>query len=135
MPRRERVLLAEDDHELRAALVDILEGAGFEVLEAGDATEVKEYAETCFLLNVPRRRVDVLVSDIRMPGMNGLCLLEYVRELGWDVPAVLITAFGGPETHELARELGAHAVLEKPFAGDELERILREALDEGPTAR
>jgi len=123
-----RVLLAEDDAELRPVLVEILEAGGFEVVDVPDGLAVQSYADDCFTLDMPHRRVHVLVSDIRMPGLSGLRLLEHIRDLGWDVPAVLITAFGDSETRELARELGAYAVLDKPFTPEALQRTVREAL-------
>ncbi|MBZ0122259.1 MAG: response regulator [Sandaracinaceae bacterium] len=122
-----RVLLAEDDSELRPTLVEILEKAGFEVIDVSDGLAVQAYADDCFVYDKPHRRVHVLVSDIRMPGLNGLRLLEHVRDLGWDVPTVLITAFGDAETRALAKELGAYRVLDKPFSPEALQECVRDA--------
>lgn len=61
--------------------------------------------------------IDLLICDVRIPGVTGLSLLEELRE--WrpthELPVILITAFGSPEVHARARKLGASTVLDKPF--------------------
>jgi DNA-binding NtrC family response regulator len=130
MARAARVLLAEDDYDLRIAIADGLRAAGLEVIDVGNGDLVKSYLEDCLELDLPRPRIHVLVSDIRMPGQTGLNLLEYLQSIGQDVPTILVTAFGDPETHALARKLGARAVLDKPFDLDVLEKTVRDVLDE-----
>jgi CheY-like chemotaxis protein len=58
---------------------------------------------------------DVVVADLRMPGMSGMQVLESVRTRSWNVPVVLISAFGDDEARRRARSLGASAFLEKPI--------------------
>jgi two-component system, response regulator, stage 0 sporulation protein F len=130
MARAARVLLAEDDYDLRCAIAAGLRAAGHEVIDVGNGDLVKAYFEECLELDLPKPRIHVLVSDIRMPGQTGLNLLEYLRSIGADMPTILVTAFGDPETHELARKLGARAVLNKPFDLEMLEKTLRDVLDE-----
>jgi DNA-binding NtrC family response regulator len=67
----------------------------------------------------PARPLDLIVSDVRMPGWTGLDLLDVVRRARMGTPVLLITAFGAPETHQEAARLGAGAVLNKPFDLDE----------------
>jgi FixJ family two-component response regulator len=74
--------------------------------------------------------VHVLVTDLRMPGMNGLSLLSYIQQLGWELPTVVITAFGDDETRRLAQKFGAHAILDKPVELDALQQAVRSALGE-----
>ena len=61
------------------------------------------------------RTIDVVVSDIHMPGTTALEVLAEFRQLADEIPIVLITAFGSAETHDRARSLGAVAVIDKPF--------------------
>ena len=82
-------------------------------------------------LEAEDRPFDLVVSDVRMPGVDGLSVLEGLS--GWDelqnLPMVLITAFGNPHLHELARRFGAVSLLEKPFEMTALMRVVREAID------
>jgi two-component system, response regulator, stage 0 sporulation protein F len=64
--------------------------------------------------------IDVLISDIRMPGVNGMRILEGIQELPGIAPVILITAFGDQTTHDAARRWGAKAVFDKPFDVDDL---------------
>jgi two-component system, NtrC family, response regulator AtoC len=128
MPRRARVLLAEDDYDVRFALAESLRGMGFDVIAVADGATVKAYVDDCVFLDVPHPRVDVLVTDVRMPRMDGLGLLDYIATVGFDVPSIVITAFGDRDTRMAARECGARVVLDKPIDVDELGRLLETVL-------
>jgi CheY-like chemotaxis protein len=123
-----RVLLAEDDHEVRCALAEALRGLGYDVLDVSDGASVKKIIDECVFLDAPRLRVDVLVTDLRMPRFDGLSLLTYLDDVGFAVPAIVITAFGDRETRKAAGACGATAVIDKPIDLDELDRSLRRAL-------
>lgn len=123
-----RVLLAEDDDDVRDAIATSLRQEGHEVVEVASGDSVKSYIEQCVVSDAVCPRVHVLVTDLRMPGMNGLSLLSYIQQLGWDLPTIVITAFGDEETRELAQRFGAHAILDKPIEPDELGRAVRGAL-------
>ncbi|WP_437575472.1 response regulator [Sorangium sp. So ce887] len=118
-----RVLLAEDDRELRLLLATALRRDGYEVLEARDANHLLELMGAA-LVSGNGAPVDVVVSDIRMPGRSGLELLAGLRRDDWATPVVLITAFGDPETHAEAYRLGADAVLDKPLDIDDLRIVV-----------
>lgn len=124
-PRRPCVLLAEDDREMRMLVATMLRRAGWDVVEASDGIDLLD-----LIAWVLEHRDDwaecVLVSDIRMPNMGGLEALEHLRELGWPGGIVLITAFGDEATHARAHDLGAHAVLDKPFDFDALCDAIRQ---------
>ncbi|WP_437324805.1 response regulator [Sorangium sp. So ce381] len=121
---RIRVLLAEDDRELRLLLATALRRDGYEVLEAHDAKHLLELMGEA-LVSGNGAPVDVVVSDIRMPGASGLDLLAGLRRDDWTTPVVLITAFGDPETHAEAYRLGADAVLDKPLDVDDLRLVVQ----------
>lgn len=96
---------------MRRLLVSLLQSEGHGVVEASDGLKA--------LASLLRRRgepeIDLLVTDLRMPGCTGLDLLALVRLERPEMPVVLITAFGDPATHLEARALGAAAVFDKPF--------------------
>src|SRR5512143_970709 len=78
-----RVLLAEDDFELRSLLATSLRRDGFEVLEARDGAELLRYIDELVLQAKGQIGVDLIVSDIRMPGFNGLSVLGWMRKGDW----------------------------------------------------
>jgi DNA-binding NtrC family response regulator len=112
--RPARVLLAEDDTEMRRVLVWALRKAGYDVIEFHDGMEFADYLYASVLDGGARDLADLVVSDNRMPGASGLEILSGLREVGCKTPVILITAFGDPATHEEARRQGA-AVIDKPF--------------------
>lgn len=127
---RERVLVAEDDFEIRRGIVELLEADGYDVVEYETGTGLQSYFDDGMLFDIPRPRVDAIVTDLRMPNMGGLAVMEYFRDMGWDVPTVVVTAYGDRDTKRRARELGAFAVIDKPVDPEALRRTLREALDQ-----
>jgi DNA-binding response OmpR family regulator len=118
------VLLAEDDEEMREMLAAALRRDGFVVIEAADGDEALDWLGLGALEGEPRRTPTLLVSDIRMPFLTGLDLLEGLSLGLGRVPVLLITGFGDAETHARARALGASGVLDKPFELDEFRRAV-----------
>jgi CheY-like chemotaxis protein len=118
--KRTRLLLAEDDHELRSLLASALRKDGYEVLEASDGPELVDNIEAT--MKAPRDAGGglVVVADVRMPGLTGLDVLMALRAARCETPVILMSAFGDEEMHAEARALGAVAVLDKPFAVDDL---------------
>ena len=123
-----RVLLAEDDFEMRALLTTTLVKAGFEVIPVEDGRQLQDYFDRTAPESYPFPRPDVVVTDVRMPTRSGLECLAALRAIDPEIPVILITGFGDEETHESARRLGATAVLDKPFDLDELVAIIEASL-------
>ncbi len=123
LPRR--VLLVEDDPEMRELMALTLRGDGYDVQEAADGAEALRVLGTS-AADGPER-IDLVVSDIRMPGYSGLEMLQRMRGGPSSIPVVLVTAFGDRETHARARRLGA-SLLDKPFDLDDLRALVFEAL-------
>jgi DNA-binding response OmpR family regulator len=121
--RRPQILLAEDDDELRALLGWRLRRDGFEVTECEDGLAVLRQLGIC---GFPEEEAsfDVIVSDVRMPDLSGLDLLEGLHDGG--PPIILITAFGSDALHGHAERLGAAAVLDKPLDLDEFVAVVEE---------
>jgi DNA-binding response OmpR family regulator len=122
--RVNRILLAEDDDELRAWLAAALRDDGYAVDEAENGMDLLAKLARSLLGLPDGGPVDVVVSDIRMPGFSGLEVLAALRNTDHTVPVILITAFGDEETHELAGRLGANAVIDKPFDVHQLRMVL-----------
>lgn len=114
------ILLAEDDKEMRALLAHALRRAGYEVVECGDGIDLFEHLRAYFMPVAEPRKVDLVISDIRMPGLSGLEILEGLHKRGAFPPVVLITAFGDAATHAAAERCGALATFDKPFDIDDL---------------
>lgn len=108
-----RVLLAEDDTELRELLALVLEGAGYHVCQCSNGVDL-----LARLAEQPA--LDLVISDIRMPGLNGLEVLARHRGAMQQIPFICMTAFGDTRTHNRARHLGAAATIDKPFDLDEM---------------
>ena len=110
-----RVLLAEDDPELRSLIAMVLRRRAFQVEVARDGSEALERLASAVLGRPPGRGPDLLITDHRMPKFDGLDVIEALRLVGVRTPIILITAFGDAATHARAEALGVSAVLDKPF--------------------
>ena len=118
-----RVLVAEDDREMRRLVADSLREDGYEVHEVADGAELMVRLEDAFFLGLTPP-IDLFVTDIRMPGHTGLHVIRSLRGAGIHVPGVIITAFGNTETRDEAAALGAQ-LLEKPFKMAALRALVR----------
>lgn len=115
-----QVVLIDDDAHLRQALSQTLDLAGLKVLSLGDAKGLAE--------RIPHDWPGVLVSDIRMPGLDGLQLLQQLHQQDAQLPVLLITGHGDVPLAVQAMRAGAYDFLEKPFANDALLDSVRRAL-------
>ncbi len=114
-----RVLIVEDEEKLRRVLSLHLESQGFEPLAAGSAEEALRLAP----------QAQLVLTDLRLPGMNGLELLDALRRLNARLPVVVMTAFSSVETAVEAMKKGAADFLPKPFSLDHLNTVVRKALE------
>jgi two-component system, OmpR family, response regulator len=118
-----RVLLVEDDDDNRELMSEVLEAAGYEVVSAANGTEG--------LRHLSERSVDVLVTDVGMPGMGGLELARASKEIAPNVPVVVVTGYAEREDIASARGKLVDAVLVKPVEPDALtsavEAVVRRA--------
>ena len=109
---KKRVLIVEDERNVRMTYRSALETEGFDVTEAeSGAAAVEKFAQSKF---------DVAVLDLRMPEMDGLELLEVMRDKNIKTPAVIITAYGDVPNAVKAMKLGAIDFLAKPVTPDQL---------------
>lgn len=112
-----RVLVVDDEANMRRVLEIMLSRRGFRTLSAADGREALEQ-----LADTP---VDLVVSDLRMPGINGIELLRQLREAGNEVPLIMITAQGSIESAVEAMRLGACDYLLRPFDIETLDLAIR----------
>lgn len=116
-----RVLLAEDDAALRGLLAEELRNDGFLIVEARNGYELMEAVARH---TSGEEHFDAIITDIRMPGPEGMFALASLREDDWQTPVIVTTAFGDESTHDEARRLGAVRLLDKPFDYEELRELL-----------
>jgi DNA-binding response OmpR family regulator len=118
-PAAAHLLIAEDDRDMRRLLVECFQEEGYRVTEAEDGEELRRrIAASGRSPETPAP--DILVSDVRLPGLTGLELLADLRRSDWSLPVILITAFGDESVHREGKRLGAAMVLDKPFDAEDL---------------
>src|SRR4051812_18878148 len=118
------ILLVEDSPEVSMAVREILATAGHTIEDASSGTEA--------LKQLKAQKFDAIVSDIWMPGMDGIALLKEIRGAGNNIPIVVISG-GAPNapltyTAPLAATFGANAVVYKPFEKAELLKAVETVL-------
>jgi len=128
MTRRPRILLVEDEFEMRRLLAEVLRKEGHDVTEAVSGTEGVDRMVESWISGGSVEPFDLVISDVRMPGWTGLEILEIVATSGLATPVILITAFGTAETHAEAQRLGAVEVFDKPFELTSLLTAVREVV-------
>ena len=111
------ILLAEDNFELRELLNFTLTRAGYLVTSCDNGLDLLEHLQD-------PQVYDLILSDLRMPALTGLEVLEFLHDLPHP-PFICMTAFGDLQTHEAARKLGAAATIDKPFDLDEMLRLVQ----------
>ena len=127
-PQPARVLVAEDDSELRTLIVMALREDGYQVTEAVDGNELLDGIADSIMDDGRVGAFDLIVSDIQMPGFTALDILAGLRRTLSHTPVILITAFGDPLVRHKAERLGAVCVFDKPFDISDLRSAVVHAL-------
>jgi len=120
------ILVVDDELSMREFLKILLEREGHETFTAADGAKAIDAFK--------KENFDLIISDIRMPGMGGLPLLEKIKEMDSSVPVILVTAYASPEDAVLAMKNGAFDYITKPFKVDEIKNIIKSALASTDTA-
>jgi CheY-like chemotaxis protein len=124
-PTMRRILIIDDDSQIRAVLREMLERSGYGVMDAPDGHVG---------LKLHRKNpADLVITDIVMPGKDGLSTIMEFKQVAPEVEIIAISGGGsvGPEDYlQMARELGVNRTLTKPFVIDDLLKVLRELQDE-----
>lgn len=116
-----KILVVDDEESIREFFEIMLKREGYEVHSAANGRLALEWLK--------ENPVDVVISDIQMPEMSGLELLQKVRESDSEAIVIMITAFGSTETAVEAMKLGAYDYIQKPFKIDEVKIVLKQALE------
>ena len=116
----EVVLIVDDEQYIREELGTILQQDDRELLYASDGVEAVSI--------LGNHHVDLILTDIRMPNMDGFELIKRVKELWSSIPIITITAYASTETAVQALRLGAYDYITKPFSIDEIKNIINHAL-------
>jgi DNA-binding NtrC family response regulator len=124
---KERILIVDDDLAFRVGTVALLEDSGL-------STSVAENGEAAKSL-LAERQFDLVLSDLVMPGINGIELLQHIRASRPELPVIMVTGFASIDTAVQAMRLGARDYVTKPCANDELLLKIRRALDENSVRR
>jgi CheY-like chemotaxis protein len=103
-----RLLIADDDREMRRVLRDMLRSTGADIREAANGNDLLGHLES--------GEFDLVITDLRMPAPNGLQVMMQARSAGCQTPFILITAFGDDEVREELGQIPNAFMLEKPFA-------------------
>ncbi|MCD6320558.1 MAG: sigma-54-dependent Fis family transcriptional regulator, partial [Candidatus Desulfofervidaceae bacterium] len=116
-----RLLIIEDDSTMRFALSELLSQRGYEIVEAADAE--------AGLKVVQKEEIDLAIVDIKLPGMNGLEAISLIQEKDASLPVIIITAYGDKKKALEALKKGAYDYFTKPFKMEEIEIVIKRALE------
>lgn len=114
------VLLVDDDKEFRKAMKKMFERSGYKIAIACDGQEALDV--------LSEREFDLIISDLRMPNIDGLEMMGELRRRGLDVPIIFLTAFGEVESYMDLMNLGAFEYVHKPVKSKEILEIARRAI-------
>ena len=114
------IAIVDDDESVRQALTALVRSLGYGAIAFAGAEQLLESSR--------RDEISCLISDVQMPGMNGLELCGRLAADKKSIPTILITAYPSERTHQRAREAGVNGYLTKPFSEDDLITCLHSAL-------
>ena len=114
------VLIADDDRTIANLIREIVERRGSNALVAYDGEQALKIFE-----NV---KVDLIITDLKMPNLDGMSLIKMVRQKFSDIPIIIITGYGSDETYALAQSYGIAGFLSKPCSVVDISRAIEQAL-------
>lgn len=127
--RRARIVVADNDEVSLDSMVRALRRDGHLVLAARDGVELLERLAGLLLEDAP---VDLVITELRMPGWSGLQVLAGLRAVDWPTPIIVVTGPVSPKAIRRAERIGASAVLRKPFDPVALQTLARDLLPAPP---
>ncbi len=130
MDARSRVLLVEDDVDMRRLVACMLRKDGYDVTEVEDGVGLLRHLQSA-TWPTPRAPFDAIVSDIQMPDLTAVEVMDALPGRRCDVPIILMTAYGDADAQREALALGAAAVLQKPLDWQQLRTTLQAVVSPG----
>ncbi|WP_404399897.1 sigma-54 dependent transcriptional regulator [Idiomarina seosinensis] len=115
-----KVLIVEDDANLREAIIDTLELSDYQCVQAESGEKA--------LLTLKNSKIDLIISDVQMPGIDGLQLLRSLKNQGYSIPVIMMTAFAKVDDAVIAIKEGAVDYLSKPFSTEALLQLVQRHL-------
>ena len=122
-----RILIVDDELSMREFLAILVEREGFEAVMAAHADEALAHLENGMF--------DLVISDVQMPGLNGIELLARIKDHSPDTAVLMMTAFSAAEQAVEAMKLGAYDYISKPFKVEEIKVLIRNALEKSSLKR
>ncbi|HEX5773903.1 MAG TPA: sigma-54 dependent transcriptional regulator [Geomobilimonas sp.] len=119
--KKTKILVVDDEHLIRWSLEQNLKKQGYEVTSAGNGEDA--------LRQVREDQPELVLLDIQLPGINGLEVLERIKDIDEEIIVIMVTAHGGLETAVNAMRLGAYDYINKPFNLDEMAIVIKKALE------
>ena len=128
MTRSKNILIVDDSRDLTHVIADFLSINGYQVHTAHNGHDALE--------RMGKEHIDIVVSDIHMPGMDGFTLMTEIKTKYPDIPVILITGFSIGDAQKIAFEKGANAFVAKPFRLKDLKQVIESvSTDDISTAR
>jgi len=128
MTRSKNILIVDDSRDLTHVIADFLSINGYQVHTAHNGHDALE--------RMGKEHIDIVVSDIHMPGMDGFTLMTEIKTKYPDIPVILITGFSVGDAQKIAFEKGANAFVAKPFRLKDLKQVIESvSTDDISTAR
>lgn len=121
MKQRPNILIVDDEKIVRESLRDWLENVGYRVIIAASGEEA--------LKIIKRRNIKIMLTDLVMPGIDGIELMKEARKIVPSISTVIITAYGSIQTAINATKEGAHDYVEKPFCPEKVELLIRNMVE------
>ncbi len=125
--RQQKIMVVDDEHLIRWSLEQNLKKQGYEVVTAASGEDALKLLKD----DAP----DLMLLDIQLPGIDGLTVLERVKEMEEEIIVIMVTALGVLETAVKAMRMGAYDYINKPFNLDELAIVIKKALENGELKR
>jgi len=116
-----KVLIVDDDPEFRKAMGRMFEKSGYEAKITGDGNEALEA--------LSNETFDLIISDLRMPRLDGVELMSEIRRKGLETPIIFLTAYGEVESYMDLMNLGAFEYVNKPIKGQEILDVAKRAIE------
>src|SRR5512143_1914616 len=121
------ILIVDDEEGMRKSLSMLFQKEGYQVCQAGSGEDA--------IRSLDRDKFDLIITDLRMDGISGTYLLEYIKDKRLQVPVVIMTAYGTIDSAVDAMRMGASDYIAKPFEYDEILHRAKRAMERAETAR